>query len=122
MWSFDYLWLILGMETRLEQLRNFLKESPQDPFLKYAYTMELLKLGQEEQAAEGFEDLVSNHEDYVGTYYHYGKFLDARGQKDLALEIYEKGMEIAQSKRNFHALGELKNAHLLASGLLDEEE
>jgi len=110
------------METRLDQLKNFLKESPDDPFLKYAHTMELLKLGQEEQAATGFEDLIANHEEYVGTYYHYGKFLDERGQKDYALKIYERGMAIAQSKRNFHALGELKNAHMMASGLLDEDE
>lgn len=110
------------MEKRLEQLREFLAESPQDPFLKYAYTMELLKLGREEQAAAGFKDLVTNHEDYVGTYYHYGKFLEAQGDKEEALEIFEKGMGIAQAKRNFHALGELKNAHMMATGLLDEEE
>lgn len=110
------------MKNRLEQLRKFLEETPHDPFLKYAHTMELLKLGDDEQAGMGFEDLISNHEDYVGTYYHYGKFLDERGQNERALEIYEKGMAVAQEKRNFHALGELKNAHLMASGLFDEEE
>ena len=110
------------METRLEQLRQFLSESPNDPFLKYAYTMELLKLGDEKGALGGFEDLVKNHEDYVGTYYHYGKYLEQLGRKDEALRIYDNGMIVAQNKRNFHALGELKNAHLMASGLLDEDE
>lgn len=110
------------MEGRLAQLQEFLKESPNDPFLKYALTMEYVKLGEEDQALAGFEDLLSAHEDYVGTYYHFGKFLESKHEQDRAIEIYEKGMQIAQQKRNFHALGELRNAHLAATGLLDEDE
>lgn len=110
------------METRLEQLLNFLKDSPKDPFLKYALTMEYLKLGQRVEAKNGFEDLIQNDPDYIGTYYHFGKFLESEGQKDQAVEIYELGIQIAQQKRNFHALGELKNALLMANGLLDEDE
>jgi len=110
------------MESRLEQLKNFLKESPEDPFLKYALTMEFLKLGNKTEARSGFENLLTKHEDYIGTYYHFAKFLEAEGEKDKAIEIYEKGIQIAQQKRNFHALGELKNALLMANGLLDEDE
>ncbi|MVZ66440.1 tetratricopeptide repeat protein [Sphingobacterium sp. DK4209] len=110
------------MEGRLTQLKAFLEESPNDPFLKYALTMEYVKLGNDEQALAGFEDLILVHEDYVGTYYHFGKFLEGKNQQDRAISIYEKGMQIAQQKRNFHALGELRNAHMAANGLLDEDE
>lgn len=110
------------MQTRLDQLKEFLKESPQDPFLKYALTMEYVKMQDNSLALAGFEDLVAEHGDYVGTYYHFGKFLEGQGEKDKAIEIYEKGIVVAQSKRNFHALGELKNALLMAQGLLDEDE
>ena len=110
------------MESRLEQLQNFLKESPQDPFLKYALTREFVKLGDKAKAREGFEELVHNHADYVGTYYHFGKFLEGEGEKDFAIEIYEKGIQVAQQKRNFHALNELKNAMLMANGLLDDDD
>lgn len=110
------------MESRLAQLQGFLAESPSDPFLKYALTMEYVKLNNAIEARKGFEDLLLNHEDYVGTYYHFGKFLEAAGEKEHALEVYEKGVSIAQSKRNFHAMGELKNAILMANGLLDEDE
>lgn len=110
------------MQSRLEQLQDFLKESPNDPFLKYALTMEFLKLGDKQNARKGFEDLIEVHPDYVGTYYHFGKFLEAENEKDAGMEIYEKGILIAQQKRNFHALGELKNALLLAQGLLDDED
>src|SRR5690606_40163095 len=100
------------MEGRIAQLQEFLKESPNDPFLKYALTMEYVKLGEDAQALAGFEDLLSAHEDYVGTYYHFGKFLELKQEQERAIEIYEKGMQIAQNKRNFHALGELRNAQL----------
>ena len=110
------------MQSRLEQLQDFLNESPNDPFLKYALTMEFLKLGDKQNARKGFEDLLEAHPDYVGTYYHFGKFLEAENEKDASIEIYEKGIQIAQQKRNFHAIGELKNALLLAQGLLDDED
>lgn len=110
------------MESRLAQLQNFLRESPNDPFLKYALTMEFVKLGEKQSARNGFEDLVHSHADYVGTYYHFGKFLEGEGEKDSALEIYEKGVLVAQQKRNFHALNELKNAILMANGLLDDDD
>ena len=110
------------METRLNQLKNFLQESPDDTFLKYALTMEYLKLGNHKQAQIGFEDLISNDPEYIGTYYHFGKFLEQQGNKELAISIYNQGMELAQKKRNFHALGELKNAYMMASGLLDDED
>jgi len=110
------------METRLNQLKDFLNESPNDPFLKYALTMEYLKLGDHKQAQIGFEDLIANYSEYMGTYYHFGKFLEEQGNKDSALSIYKQGMELAQRKRNYHALGELKTAYMMASGLLDEDE
>lgn len=110
------------METRLNQLKDFLNESPDDPFLKYALTMEYLKLGDHKQAQIGFEDLIANYPEYMGTYYHFGKFLEQQGNKESALTIYNQGMELAQKKRNYHALGELKTAHMMASGLLDEDE
>lgn len=104
------------------QLQNFLKESPKDPFLKYALTMEFLKLKDKDKARAGFEELVSEYSDYVGTYYHFGKFLEEEGEKEKAIEIYERGIEVAKGKRNFHAMGELKNALLMANGLLDEDD
>lgn len=110
------------MTTRLEELLNFLAESPNDPFLKYAVTMEYLKGDDKERTRAGFLDLVSAHPEYVGTYYHYAKFLESQGEKEEALAIYQKGMEVAQAARNRHAFGELQGAYNLALGLDDDED
>lgn len=110
------------MSNRIEELTVFLQESPQDPFLKYALTMEYRKIGDVVKTRAGFEELVRDHADYVGTYYHYAKFLEEQHEKDEALLIYQKGMEIAQQKRNRHAYGELLGAYNLALGVSDDDD
>jgi len=106
---------------RLTQLLSFVAESPQDPFLRYALTMEYLKVEDMEKAGQGFRDLVENFSDYVGTYYHYGKFLEKQDKKEEALNIYQQGMLVAREIRNMHALGELQNAYNLALGFEDDD-
>ncbi len=110
------------MENRLAQLEAFLAENPQDPFLKYALTMEHLKLGNDALARAGFEDLLGQHADYVGTYYHFGKFLESKQETEQAIAVYEKGIAMAQQKRNFHALGELRGALMAANGFDEDDE
>ncbi|MBE8719238.1 tetratricopeptide repeat protein [Sphingobacterium pedocola] len=107
---------------RLTQLLSFVAESPQDPFLKYALTMEYLKAEDMEKVEKGFKDLVENFPDYVGTYYHYGKFLEKENNKEEALKIYQLGMHVARKVRNTHALGELQNAYNLATGFDDDDD
>ena len=109
------------MVNRLAELINFSKESPNDPFLIYAITMEYKKMGDDVKTEQGFLELITSHERYVGTYYHYAKFLEEKNRKDEALGIYEKGMEIATQARNRHAFGELKSAYQMAKGV-DEDD
>lgn len=109
------------MSNRIAELLVFLEEAPNDPFLKYALTMEYKKIGDKEKTLTGFKDLVSKHPDYVGTYYHYAKYLEELKQLEDALVIYREGMEIAQRVRNRHALGELQAAYNLAQGI-DEDD
>jgi len=110
------------MRERLIQLQEFLKESPQDPFLKYALAAEYLKLGELSQGQLGFEELVEQHPDYVGTYYHLGKLYEKINLREQAQKTYLKGMEIARAKRNRHALSELQGAYNLLNGDFDEED
>lgn len=98
------------MKSRLEQLYEFLEESPEDPFLHYAISSELLKKGDTGQALSGYEQLIQRFPDYQGTYYHLAKLYERLGQTDDAIATYEAGMHIARKGRNQHAYGELANA------------
>ncbi|WP_262245618.1 tetratricopeptide repeat protein [Parapedobacter soli] len=110
------------MSNRLQQLIEFLAESPGDPFLTYALATEHLKLGQTEDALHHYEALVNDHPDYVGTYYHLGKLYEALGRKADAVDTYEKGMQAARAKRDMHALSELQGAYHLAAGDDDDDD
>ena len=110
------------MSNRLQQLIDFLQESPNDPFLFYALATEHLKLGHTDEALRHFEALVSDHPEYVGTYYHLGKLYEALGRKEEATMIYEQGMQAARNKRDMHALSELQAAHRAATDMDEEDD
>jgi len=108
--------------SRLEKLLEFLKNEPSDEFLQYALATEYLRLNDTEKALEYYENLVKNHPDYVGTYYHLGKLYEALNRKDDAISIYEKGMEVAKRKRDNHAFSELQAVYREASGWDEDDD
>lgn len=108
--------------SRLEKLLEFIKNEPNDEFLQYALATEYLRLGDTEKALGYYEGLVSNHPNYVGTYYHLGKLYEGLNRKDDAIATYEKGMATARAARDNHALSELQSAHRQATGLDDDDD
>jgi tetratricopeptide (TPR) repeat protein len=97
---------------RLLQLLEMLEESPGDPFLLFAAAKEYELLEDPEQALDYYRLLLDTEPDYVGLYYHLGKLLEKEGQTAAALEIYQKGMEIAAAQQDRHAYNELAGAKL----------
>lgn len=108
--------------NRLQKLLEFLDNEPHDPFLKYALATEYLRLNEPETALTYYEDLVQNHSDYVGTYYHLGKLYEALNRKNDAIAIYETGMKQARAARDNHALSELQAVYNAAAGLDYEDD
>ncbi|MEM1327503.1 MAG: tetratricopeptide repeat protein [Bacteroidota bacterium] len=96
--------------SRLEQLFTFLKESPEDPFLRFALAKEYEKMGQEEKALEQYVYLTEHQADYVGTYYHLGKWYERHEQNEKAIKAYEQGATVARAAGDQHALAELLGA------------
>ncbi len=107
---------------RLQKLLDFLKNEPEDPFLKYALATEYFNVKDHEKALFYFEDLISNHPDYVGTYYHLGKLYEIIDRKQEAIDIYRKGMEVARRKGDTHAFSELQTVYNSANGLDYEDD
>lgn len=108
--------------TRLTKLLEFLENDPNDSFILYALATEYNSLNDTEKAFSYYHQLVNEHPDYVGTYYHLGKLYEKESQKDKAIEIYQKGMLAARTKRDMHALSELQGAYNSAAGLDYEDD
>ncbi|MEM1123775.1 MAG: tetratricopeptide repeat protein, partial [Bacteroidota bacterium] len=97
---------------RLSQLMTFLEESPNDSFLMFAVAKEYEKLEELGNAKEYYEKLVANDPNYVGTYYHLGKLHEEEEELTKALDIYQKGIEVAKKIKDQHALSELMGAKM----------
>jgi tetratricopeptide (TPR) repeat protein len=108
--------------NRLEKLLEFLQNEPEDEFLLYALATEYLRLNETDKALQYYQNLVDNHPDYVGTYYHLGKLYEALDRKPDAISTYEKGMEVAKRKRDNHAFSELQAIYREATGWDQDED
>ena len=96
---------------RIEQIRTYLKETPDDAFLNYALATEYVALGNDIDALKIFTRLVDKQPDYFATYYHLGKLYERIGEDDRTEEIYEKGMEVTAKLGEKHAYGELRGVY-----------
>ena len=108
-------------KNKLEQLLQFLDMAPHDPFSLYSIAFEYYKGGVTDEALKYFERLKTEHPDYIGTYYHYGKLLEQLERGEEAMSMYETGIEIAKKARDFHSLGELQRALQQAQEEYDED-
>ena len=95
---------------RIEKLKSFLKEQPEDSFLQHALALEYVKMGQDDEARKLFEAILQREPSYTGSYYHLGKLLERAGLEQEAIAVYEKGMAITKQRDEQHAYSELRGA------------
>lgn len=96
---------------RIKKLKFFLLANPQDSFVQHALALEYIKEGNDTEARQLFESVISREPAYIGTYYHLAKLLERTGDTDSAIKIYEQGMREAKKAGDNHAFGELRAAY-----------
>ena len=96
--------------NRIDQLKEFLKASPDDAFLQHALALEYIKVGDEQAAKQLFENILKKDPNYVVSYYHLGKLLERLNDKAAAITIYESGMKEAKLAKDNHSYNELQGA------------
>ncbi len=98
------------MMNHIERLQEFLRESPNDCFLKHALALEYIKAGYDDKAGILFEENLGYDKNYLATYYHLGNLLVRKGQPEAAAAIYRRGMTVAREANDMHSFGELNGA------------
>ena len=96
---------------KIQQLKEFLAANPNDSFVQHAMALEYIKEGEELRAKELFEKILTNDENYIGSYYHLAKLLEKNGENDAAILTYEKGMKKAKEAGDQHTYNELQSAY-----------
>jgi Tfp pilus assembly protein PilF len=97
-------------KARLEKLLDYYKNDPSDPFIIYGIANEYLET-ESKSALHYFELLLTDHQDYLPTYYMAAHLYIDLDQNDNALSTFEKGINLAQLQNDTKALAELKNAY-----------
>lgn len=95
---------------RIDKLKEFLRQTPDDSFLKYALALEYLKLGNDAEALGLLGSVMEKDPGYVGVYYQLGKYWEEKGKTEKAIELYEKGIQAANAAGDRKAAGELRTA------------
>lgn len=104
--------------SRLDQLLEFYREDPNDPFNVYALAIEYGNTDAQ-KARYYFEGLLKWHPNYLATYYQAGKFFQEQEEYEKALETFRLGQQLADALGNARTLDELKRAERM---LIDEME
>ncbi len=99
-----------SQQNRINLLKSYLEDDAQDPFLHFALAKEFEKLGDGERALEKYLFLLTEHSDYVGTYYHLGKLYEKIAEPGKAQATYEEGIEVALAQKDNHSASELQGA------------
>jgi Tfp pilus assembly protein PilF len=98
------------MMERIEKLKDFLSENPDDSFIQHALALEYIKIGDDAEARRLFENILKKDEQYIGSYYHLAKLLERAGESQAAINCYEAGMKMARNVGDQHAYSELRSA------------
>ena len=96
--------------NRIEVLKGFLKDSPNDSFSRYALALEYVKAGQSDDALREFETVKKNDPDYLATYFHLGQLYQTLGHRHEAEKTLRAGITVAAKAGDEHTRSELEGA------------
>jgi Tfp pilus assembly protein PilF len=96
--------------NRIEILKGFLNDNPNDSFSRYALALEYVKLGQTDDAQREFETVIKNDAGYVATYYQLGQLYQKLGKTHEAEKTLRTGITVAAKAGDEHTRSELEAA------------
>lgn len=111
--------LTIMNQDRIQQLLQFVQEEPGELFNVYALGMEYLAENPA-QAQHYFERLLTDHPQYLPTYYHAAQLYADLGNRPKAAELYDFGLMLAKQQGDQKTFDELNRAYRNFKG--DEEE
>lgn len=99
--------------SRIEKIREMLRDDPSDTFLNYSLAMEHRSIGEHAEALEIFAKLTGGDPPHVQAYFMAGQILVDQGNIDAARDQLRQGIDQARAQDNVHAAAEM--SELLAS-------
>lgn len=95
---------------RIQLLKNFIEEEPDNPFNYYALGLEWMEKDPAE-SVQMFDFVLERFPNYLPVYFPSAQFFFGLEDFEKAKKIFEKGIELAIELKEEKALKELKNAY-----------
>ncbi len=96
--------------TRIEILKSYLKEDPEDSFSNYALALEYLNDNQDQLAVDMLEGILRKDENYLAAYYQLGKAYEKISRIEDARRTYKRGIPVGIRLGNQKTVSELRSA------------
>ncbi|MBW3467957.1 tetratricopeptide repeat protein [Arthrospiribacter ruber] len=96
--------------SRLEMIKSFAEQEPNNPFNWYALALEYKEL-EPQKAGEYFIKLLQEFPEYLPTYFQAANFFAESEQLQTAKETFLKGISLAKQQNDSNTLRELKNSY-----------
>jgi tetratricopeptide (TPR) repeat protein len=93
--------------SRLDFLRESLRQNPDDVFARYGLALELSQ-SEPAEAWIHFDYLLTHHPEYSATYYQAGMFLVQQGRQEEARKVLAQGIAVTRRQGKQHALSTLQ--------------
>lgn len=106
-------------QQRITQLLDYYQQDPHDPFNLYALAMEYVA-EQPAQAQHYFERLLTEHPQYLPTYYHAAQLYVQQDEPQKAVALYDLGLRLAREQKQQKTFDELNRAYRALLDDLDE--
>lgn len=97
-------------DNRLQLLKQYMEEDPNDPFNIYAVATEYKNINLE-KALHYYEELLTKHPAYLPTYYQVAQVYTYFGKSERIEDTYKKGISLAKDQNELNTLRELQNAY-----------
>ena len=96
------------MNKRLDMLREMMTKRSDDPFVWYAYAMELRNLSRLEEALHAYTEVATRFPTYVPTYLMAAQVSEELENIEEAQIWAKRGIEAAQKASDSHTESELR--------------
>ena len=97
-------------QNRIELLKSEIIQNPNDPFYPYALALEY-KDSAADKCLKQLEEVLLKFPDYLPIFYQLGELYADFEMYEESKKIYQRGIELAEKKKDLKTLSELKNAY-----------
>lgn len=96
------------MQNRIDIFRQMLETDPDNTMVMFGLAKEYEKLGQYADVIELLENYLAKADDEGNAYGVLGKAYDQTGNREKAIEIYTKGIEVSMAHGHPSMAGEYR--------------